>query len=733
MKQLIQNYKTGEMKIDEVPMPLAAPGWVLVRNAYSVVSAGTEKSKVDLAKKSMLGKAQARPDLVQQVMDKVRQEGLAATYRKVMSRLDEPIPLGYSSSGFIVEVGGGVPGLTVGDRVACAGAGYANHAEYIVVPRNLCAKVPEGAPLDQAGFATLAAIALHGLRQSGATFGETLAVIGLGLIGQLSVELAAAAGLSVIGIDVDGWKAELAARCGAIKALTGNGQEVVEAVMDLTEGRGVDAVLVTAGTKGNGPVELAAELARDRARISVVGAVGMDLPREPYYRKELAITLSRSYGPGRYDPSYEEGGSDYPIGYVRWTENRNMVHFLELLAGGKIDLTPLISHRFPFAEAPKAYGLLSGEAKEPYVGIVLDYVAGSAAASGAQPRMMVTAAPARRASADEVGLGLIGAGNFARGTILPGLLRLKSIRLVGVATKSGMSAKNTATRFGFSYCAADYREILRDDSIQAVVIATRHNVHAAIAREALAAGKAVFLEKPMATDLPGLRALWETLSRDGRKAFMVGFNRRYSRFARLAKESLGAGQPVTVNIRVNAGRIPGDHWIRSEEGAGRVIGEVCHFIDLAAFLGGGSPIRVFASSSTPGRWADEDVLVQLDLSNGSKAQIAYVTSGHAGLPKERIEVFGSGRAAVIDDFRTLSIYGPAGRKVFRSAQGKGHDAELAAFLACVRSGSDPAPVMESALTTLTTFRILDSISRGGPIPIDSAELITLSEETEPNA
>ncbi|HVF88538.1 MAG TPA: zinc-binding dehydrogenase, partial [Blastocatellia bacterium] len=478
MKQVVQNFRTGELKVEELPPPALRPGGVLVRTAFSLISAGTERSIVETAQSSLIGKARGRPDLVRQVFDTFKREGLRSTYEKVKSRLNQIKALGYSASGVVAAVGPGVRGLKVGDRVACAGAGYASHAEVVFVPQNLCCKVPENVSLESACYSTVGAIALQGIRQADVRLGETVAVIGLGLVGQLTVQMLKASGCVVVGVDIDDGACELAKKSGA-DTVASNSPKAREIVSSLTGGHGADCVLITAGTRSNEPIELAGELARDRAKVVAVGMVGMDVPRNSYYMKELDIRLSRSYGPGRYDPEYEEKGHDYPIAYVRWTENRNMDAFLRLAGEGKVDTGLLTTHRFQMESATEAYNLITGHGSERYCGVVLKYPE-----ADRTPARVISTSRTAKSSGDELGVAFIGAGNFARGVLLPIVRRSARVRLDGIATATGISAKNTAEQFGFGYSTTDYDLVLADEKTSCVFIATRHDTHALYAAEA---------------------------------------------------------------------------------------------------------------------------------------------------------------------------------------------------------------------------------------------------------
>jgi predicted dehydrogenase/threonine dehydrogenase-like Zn-dependent dehydrogenase len=707
MKQVTQHFRTGKLAVQELPTPACRPGWLLVATRASLISAGTEKMLMDLASASLAGKAMARPDLVRQVVDKVRREGLTTTLDKVWTKLDTPIPLGYSCAGEALEVGPNVE-VRRGERVACAGAGWANHAEYNLIPKNLCVRMPDGLDYEEASFVTLGAIALQGVRQAQPTLGERVVVIGLGLLGLLTVQLLKANGCRVFGFDPAPERARLARELGA-DATQHDG--LAEGVRTFTGGLGADAVVITASTKSDEPVNAAAEIARLKARVVVVGFVGMNLKRDLYYRKELDLRLSMSYGPGRYDPRYEEHGQDYPIAYVRWTEQRNMQTFLELVREGRVTPKALISHRFTIHEAEAAYALLAS--KEPYLGIVLTYPEERAAAPLRQVRLNAAPAPARTAP---LGVGFIGAGNFARSVLLPQVSRTPGVRFTGVATATGISGRHVADKYGFGQVTTDYREILDDPETDAVFIVTRHASHAAIVGDALRAGKAVFVEKPLACDLAQLTEVLGAVESTGGR-LMVGFNRRFAPQVRAAKAGLThRSAPLVALYRVNAGSIAGDSWLTDEEGGGRIIGEVCHFIDTLQFLIGADPVRVHAAPAAGYRDA---LSIQITFANGSIGTIVYSSLGDPSFPKEYIELFGAGRVVVIDDFRDARFITDGRHKRHRlRRQDKGIAGELEAFFHSLRTGEPmPVPLASLALTTLTTFAIEDSLRTAAPVEI----------------
>jgi predicted dehydrogenase/threonine dehydrogenase-like Zn-dependent dehydrogenase len=726
MKQVLQQARTGEITVVEVPAPQLLPGCVLVRMAASLVSAGTERASSEFARKNLLQKAQARPDLVREVITKVRRDGLLSAVQAVRNRLDQPTAPGYSSAGTIVEVGEGIADLAVGDRVACAGAGHAVHAEFVCVPRLLVARIPEGAAvsLEEAAFSTVGAVALHGIRTADVKLGDAVAVIGLGLLGQLTVQLLKVAGCRVLGMDIAPDRAELAARLGA-DAVCFSAAEFCEQCKSATAGFGADAVLITAETPNSDPVNLAAEVARDRAVVVAVGTVGMELERQRYYEKELDFRISRSYGPGRYDAAYEQKGRDYPIGHVRWTETRNMEGFLQFLAAGKLDLRPLITHRFPVEQAHAAYELISGRTPERSLGVLFVYPQDSVLSRrvDSAPRSFGSA----RSLESEVNVGLLGAGAFATGTLLPAMKQVHGVKLVGVATSTGAHSRQAADKFGFRFSATDEREILNHPDIKTVVIATRHHLHACQVLAALATGKNVFCEKPLCLTEDELAQIVRAnsgVSHGQKPALMVGFNRRFAPMAKQMRDFLDIPEPLAMHYRVNAGPLPPDHWINDPEiGGGRVLGEVCHFVDLLSFLCNSEPMEVGARPLvSSGQRNDSSALISLRFENGSEGTIHYLVNGDRSFSKERVEVFGGRAVAVLEDFRRLETVRFGRKRTVTSSwrQDKGHAGELQAFVDHLRAGGrEPIPFASMIATTLATFCIVRSLQSGQPVKVDA--------------
>lgn len=716
MKQILQHVRSGNLESAEVPEPYVKFGGVVVYNSASLISAGTERMMIDFTGKSMLGKAKERPDLVKQVLDKVKKDGLMPTLQTVMNRLDQPIPLGYSCAGVVEQVGRGAEEFAVGDRVACAGMGYASHAHAVFVPKNLTVKIPDNVTFEDASYVTLGAIALQGVRVAEVRLGESVAVIGLGLIGQLTVQILKASGCRVIGIDLDPAKVSLARELGADAAVL-RSEDVEGAVAAFTAGVGMDSVIITAAADTNDPTELAGEICRDRGIVSMVGAVRMDVPRKIYYEKELQLRLSRSYGPGRYDPEYEEKGHDYPIGYVRWTERRNMEEFLRLVSTGQVTPSRLTTHRFAIEEAEKAYAIVTGQDHQPFLGVVLTYGENS----GVEPVRTIELKP-RPAKAGKVGIGFVGAGNFAKAVLLPRFKAASDTVLVGVSTATGVNARTTGEKYGFSYCTTDTDQLLADESIDAVVIATRHGSHAKFAADALRAGKAVFVEKPLAINEEGLEKVLDALEASG-GLLTVGFNRRFSPLAVEMKQFFPEGQPLAVQYRINAGPITAGTWVHDhEDGGGRIIGEVCHFIDLVQFLTGDELVEVFAHSlGGPTAELHDTVTITLRFRGGSIASINYFSTGDKSFPKEMVEVYGGNGIAILDDFRQLTLTrNGKRRRVKRLSQEKGFDREVRAFLAAVKSGGEPPIPLRSLIsTTRATFAIEESLRTGLPVAVSA--------------
>lgn len=731
MKQVAQNYRSGDLAVLDVPVPSCKPGGVLVRTLFSLISTGTEMMKVSEARLSLLGKARARPDQVRKLVDSVAQQGAVATYQKAMQRLDSYTPLGYSLCGVVVEVGAGADEFAVGDLVAAAGNEFALHAELNWVPTNLCVPVPDGVAPEHAAFATVGAIAMQGVRRAEVALGETAVVIGLGLIGQLAVRLLVASGVQVVGLDPVEARCRDAEKAGALlcAAPDADGVGAVERLLAVrTGGIGADHVLLAAGGDSNAPVETAARLARDRGRVVDIGKTRLDLPWNAYYDKELDVRFSRSYGPGRYDDSYELDGVDYPAGYVRWTERRNLACFLDLLADGSVDVASLVPSVHPVQDAPDVYGRIRSGALQG-VGFLLSYE-GTGADDVRSARTVrgtngVTATGASAAPAGRrpvrlpggpVRLGFVGAGNYATSMLLPHLRPQDGVELVCVATTTALSGYNAQRRFGFGTITTDLDVLLDDDSLDAVVVVTRHSSHAALVRAALERGRTVFVEKPLALTREQLDGIVATVEETGNDRLMVGFNRRFSTpFAHLREAVGGARGPLAVRYLVNAGRLDPSSWYLDAEGEGsRFAGEGGHFVDTVSALVGEDPGEVWATGH------GADVHAVLTYPGGSVADLAYVTGGSPRFPKETIDVAAGGASARLDNFRQVTVWPAKGRTRRRgvSRTDKGQQAELAAFVEAVRTGGPmPVPFASLVATTRATLAVGESIAGRGPVTL----------------
>jgi predicted dehydrogenase/threonine dehydrogenase-like Zn-dependent dehydrogenase len=714
MKQLLQNIKSGQASIEDVPIPTPREGQALVRVSASLVSAGTERMVVEFAEKSLVGKARSRPDLVKQVLDKAKREGLVSTVQAAFNRLDQPMALGYSTAGTIVALGKNMQGFKVGQRVACAGGGYATHAEYNVVPRNLLTPLPKNVDFESAAFTTLGAIALHGFRLAEPQLGENVAVIGLGLLGLLTIQLASAAGCSVLGIDIDPKRVKLASALNVQAVSRPQAEATAQA---FTANRGFDSIIICADTSSNDPIELAGVIARDRAKVVATGAVGLNFPRKVYYEKEIAFINSRSYGPGRYDANYEENGEDYPIGYVRWTEGRNFQAVVDLMGSGKLNVEPLISHRFPIEKGVKAYEVITGKKKEPFLGVLLTY----SETTTKEERGKKIEFPHVKSQKSNVKLGVLGAGLFANSTLLPIIKNNKDFQLVGIASSGGLHAQHSGKKFGFQYATSSEDEIINDPKVNAVAILTRHDSHADLVVKALKAGKHVFVEKPLAINSGQLSVVNKQLAKTDNCLLLTGFNRRFSPLAQSLKSQISNLQePKYLHYRINAGFIPADHWTQDPAiGGGRIIGEACHFIDVLTFLVGAPPVAVTAHTlPNGGKYSEDNVSMTFTFPDGSIGVVDYLANGDKSMPKERLEVFCEGMIAVLDDYVSLSVVKDGKKKVESGAQDKGWRAEMSAFAEQIKSGGEaPIPYEQLIGVTKSTFAAVESIRSRNPVEI----------------
>ena len=704
MEELTQKLSNGEMTVQELPMPQLSEGMVLVKNHYSLISAGTEGSTVKAARQNYFQKAKARPQQVAQVMQVLKTQGIVQTYRTVMKKLEAYSPLGYSCAGEVIEVADDVKEFKVGDLVACGGFS-ANHAEVVSVPVNLCVKLREDADMALACYNTLGAIALQGVRQADLRLGETCAVIGLGLIGQIICNLLKASGVRVVGIDVSPAPVAQAAQHCADLALVRSTAGIEDKISDFTNGLGVDAVIIAAATPSLDPVNFAGAIVRKKGTVVVLGAVPTGFDREPYYyKKELELKMSCSYGPGRYDLNYEEKGIDYPAPYVRWTEKRNMEAFQELIASKRMDLSYLTTHTFPLEDAPKAYDMVANKT-EPYLGIVLRYNTNKT-----HKHESIKITDATNATS-KVGVAFIGAGSYAQGQLLPNLP--SDIRRVSVMTNSGTTSKRVAERFHFEQCTPNESDILNNPDVNTLFVATRHDSHAKYVIDGLKSGKNVYVEKPLCLNVEELVEI-QKLCAEKQKSVMIGFNRRFSPHAKEIKKKLGSGK-MSMIYRCNAGSIPGDSWIQDMKvGGGRIIGEACHFIDFMAYICGSKPVKVMASVMPDNQNLNDTMNIIVEFENGSSGVVAYYANGSKAMHKEYFEVFSAGASATIDDFKDTKIYTKGKPAKFSTrSQDKGQKAMVDTFFANIKEGKTPIPMEEIFAVTLASFAALKSVQEGG--------------------
>jgi predicted dehydrogenase/threonine dehydrogenase-like Zn-dependent dehydrogenase len=717
MKQVVQNLRSGKTSLVDVPIPKPGSGMALIQTAVSLVSIGTERMLVEFAGKSLLGKARSRPDLVRQTLEKLRRDGLINTLETVTNRLDQPLVLGYSSAGHVTAVGEGTRKVKVGDRVACAGGGYAVHAEYAVVPENLMTPLSDSVDFEAGAFTTLGAIALHGFRLTQAQVGEHVAVIGLGLLGQLTIQLAMAGGCKVFGVDLEADRVEMARTFGAETALRSEAKEIANLI---TKGKGFDTVLICADTSSDDPVQFAGEIARDRAKVVAVGAVGLEIPRNLYYQKELTFTVSRSYGPGRYDPFYEEKGQDYPIGYVRWTEGRNLSAIVDLMASRRLDVQPLITHRFPIERAIEAYDLITEPEESSPLGVIISYPEAVVVEEDLSRKIVFPEVVVQPSS--QVQLGVLGAGNFATAVMLPAMKKIKGIEFIGIATATGVKGAYAAKRYGFKYATTEERQIYQDKAVNTIAILTRHHLHTQQVVAGLKSGKHVFCEKPLALNRDELEQIVDVLQASDH-LLMVGFNRRFAPASKMLKSFLSPlKDPLFMHYRVNAGAIPSSHWVQDPvQGGGRIIGEACHFIDFLTFLTDSLPMSVRTVGLPEDDPCEDNVHVTITFKDGSQGAISYLSNGDRALPKERLEVFCGGHVAVLDDFQTLKMISQGKARTWRSRwkKDKGHRSEWKAFSDAIQKGGDP-PIPYSHLisTTMTSFVAVESLRSQRTLPVE---------------
>lgn len=708
MQQLTQQLKLGKMEILEVPFPKLNNGQVLVRNHYSVISAGTEGQTVTNARKSYIAKARSRRGDVKQVIEKIKTNGFFSTYSQVMNKLEAPAPLGYSCAGEVIAVGEGVTKFKTGELVACGGQG-AFHADVISVYENLCVKVPISVDLKQAAFTTIASIATQGIRQTDLRFGENCVIIGMGLIGQLTYKLLEISGIKPIGVDISQEQVNFARGNGLKHIYNRNQEGLIDKINGLTNGYGTDAVIITASTSSLGPVEFAGEISRKKGKVIIVGAVPTGFSRANYYKKELDLRMSSSYGPGRYDVNYEEKGIDYPIGYMRWTENRNMQSFIQLLEESKLDISALITHTFPLVDAPKAYDMILAR-QESFSGVVIQYDDQKTIKKDISLNQISV-------NPTKPNVGFIGAGNFAQNMLLP---RMKGLcNFVAIATMRGNESVYVGKKYGFADTYNNPEKVINNKNVNTLFVLTRHDSHADFVLQGIKANKHVYVEKPLAMtqeQLDEIKSEWE---KGNHKHLMIGFNRRFSPAVKEVKKRFLDEQPKSINIRINAGVMPVEHWVNDPQiGGGRIIGEGCHFIDLAMFLAGSKITSVYANSMKDSNNLNNTVNINLDFENGSIANVSYFSNGNKKLPKESIEVFCGGAVAAIADFKILKIYDQKIKKFKYKGLDKGHSTEVKEFLSSIKNGKAcPIPFEESYLSMLATFKVNQSLKENRKIVI----------------
>jgi predicted dehydrogenase/threonine dehydrogenase-like Zn-dependent dehydrogenase len=712
MKQVLQNLRNGQTTVEEIPAPGLGRNQLLIRTTRSLISAGTERMLVEFGKASLIAKARAQPDKVKQVIDKIKTDGLMPTLEAVFNRLDEPLPLGYCNAGVVLEVGAGVSEFKPGDRVASNGP----HAGIVCIPKNLCAKIPESVSDEQAAFTVLSSIGLQGIRLAQPTLGEKFVVVGVGLIGLATIQLLRASGCDVLGVDMDANRLALAEKYGAKTANVSDGGDPVAAVSAWTEGRGADAVLITASAKTDEIIHQAAEMCRKRGRIVLVGVIGLNLRRADFYEKELTFQVSCSYGPGRYDNLYEQGGVDYPLGFVRWTEQRNFQAILDSIDSGRLLLDDLITHHFPIDQAPQAYDVIRND--HSALGVVLDYPK----EVDRSQKLLIPPSKSTSGSSKPV-VGVLGAGNFSKMTLMPAMDK-SGTKVAYIADLKGEAAQHIATKFGVENAVTDYKIMLDDDNVDAVLIAVGHNLHARFVCETLAAGKHAFVEKPLAMNVDEIRQVLQAVEDHPDRQIMVGFNRRFSPHIVKIRELLsGRGEPLAMNMTVNAGHIPADVWVHDPvRGGGRIIGEACHFIDLLAFLAGSKVKSVAAHQMGSGVAIKEDKMsISLGFEDGSIGTVNYFANGSKSYPKETLEVFSDQRVLRMDNFRKTVGFGFNGFKKFKtSRQDKGHNAEFAAFIDQLSSGGAPLiPLDELVNAALASFAAMTAASELRTIVLDN--------------
>jgi len=724
MKQILQNYRTGALELAETPVPMCSSNTLLVRTAASLVSIGTERSMIELGKKSLLGKARARPDLVKRFIEKAQKEGLYKTFQEALGRLDQPTALGYSTAGIVVEVGSNVHNFVPGDQVACIGAGYASHSEYIKIPEKLCSRIPDGVSFEEASFGMLGIIALNGIRLAKLTFGESVAVVGLGLLGLISVQILKAYGCRVIGTDLDPAKIDLASRLGADAAVAE--PEFRKTCEVFSDGHGIDAVILTVATDSDAPMHTAVDVCRFGGQVVCVGVADIHPSRNEMWHKEVEIVVSRAGGPGTFDPLYENKGIDYPIGFVRWTENRNLAEFLRLIGEGKVDVRSLISHRFPLAKAEAVYGDILENRGGPYIGVVLEYPVNGKwlGVNGERVKILKTFTNTGGTKDSKLSVGVVGAGLFGKALLLPALKKIANVDLHTLAASSSANTYHTAKKYGFEQCTTDYRQVMENKDIQAVVILTPHSLHARMVAEALKDGKHVFVEKPLCVNGDELTEIRQAYAESDGRFLMVGYNRPFSPHAVKMATALAKRQdPMVIHYRVNAGFVPADHWVHSEEeGGGRIIGEVCHFVDFMQFLTKSQPVRVYAervSGNNKSTVNSDNVVITMKFADGSVGDITYAASGDKAFSREQVELFCEGMTIVSTDFKQTLIYRDGKKQSFKTmSQEMGYREELHHFVDVIR-GKVAAQISPEEIfySTQAVFDINHSLEKGTAINV----------------
>ena len=702
MKQVFA--QRGQITVENVPAPLIDKGRVLVEVVYSLISPGTELSTVNSSGQTLVDKVLEQPERLKKVVEYLRRQGVKKTIAVVRGQTSEEArPIGYSCSGYVVQVGEGITDLRPGDPVACAGAGMANHAEIVLVPRNLVVKIPEGCDFKSAASVTLGAIALQGIRRADVRLGETVAVVGLGLLGQITVQLLKASGCRVVGIDIDARRVDLAGKSGADLALNSAEVSLDNEIRHWTGGHGVDATIITAASQSDSLVQQAMEITRKKGRVVVVGAVGLGLKRSPFYEKEIDFLISCSYGPGRYDLAYEEQGLDYPYPYVRWTENRNMQEYLRLISEGSVELSAILEREYSLNSAQEAYAELSGSKEKP-LGVLLKYPV--LVEEERERKRLTKVVLGNKVTSGKIRVAVVGAGNFAKAVHLENLKKLSDLyHLRAVISSTGSNAKSTAQRFEADYASTDYQDVLNDPDVDAVLICTRHHLHARMAIQAANAGKAILLEKPMALNQKELDELVGVL-RETKVPFIVGFNRRFSPAARRVKEILeGRQNPIMILYRMNAGYLPPEHWTQTAEGGGRIVGEACHIIDLFQYFIGAKALKVSSTAISPNSehiLPSDNASITIRYEEGSVATLLYTSSGSIDYPKERMELFFDGKVVVLDDYKSLNCFGFHVKGWKSEIQDKGHLEELKSFALAVNN-PDLMPIDLDDLSDVTTL------------------------------